>query len=161
IGFNQDPEDATASELKRKTWEPERTLIARRDGAVVGTAGIYTRRMCVPGALVPAAHVTLITVLPTARRLGILNRFMRRPFDDARAAGEPFAVLWASEGRIYQRYGYGLAARRLSLNVDTREVRLASDWVPTTGRLREAPPTDLVDALAKVYDEAYAQRPGW
>ena len=35
------------------TFEPERFLVARRDGEIVGTAGIYTRALTVPGAVVP------------------------------------------------------------------------------------------------------------
>jgi predicted acetyltransferase len=158
-GFNQEPDDKIR-DFKRKLFEPERSLVARRDREIVGTAGIFTRQLSVPGAVVPTAHVTLIAVVPTARRLGILNRFIRQQFADARAAGEPIAALWASEGRIYQRYGYGLAARRLGLSVDTREVRL-SDRFPSTGRLREADPVDVVEALAKVYDEAFVRNPGW
>jgi predicted acetyltransferase len=158
-GFNQEPDDKIR-DFKRKLFEPERALVARRDGEIVGTAGIFTRQLSVPGAVVPTAHVTLIAVVPTARRQGILNRFMRQQFTDARAAGEPIAALWASEGRIYQRYGYGLAARRLSLSVDTREVRLP-DRFPSVGRLREAEPVNVVEALAKVYDEAFVRNPGW
>jgi predicted acetyltransferase len=158
-GFNQEPDDKIR-DFKRRLFEPERALVARRDGEIVGTAGIFTRQLCVPGAVVPTAHVTLIAVVPTARRQGILDRFMGQQFGDARRAGEPIAALWASEGRIYQRYGYGLAARRLDLSIDTREVRL-SDRFPSTGRLREAEPADVVEALAKVYDEAFARNPGW
>jgi predicted acetyltransferase len=32
---------------------------------------------------------------------------MRRMFDQARERGEPIGVLWASEGAIYQRFGFG------------------------------------------------------
>jgi predicted acetyltransferase len=158
-GFNQEP-DEVVRDFKRKLFEPERALVALRDGQIVGTAGIFTRQLSVPGAVVPAAHVTLIAVVPTARRQGILNRFMTQQFADARAAGEPIAALWASEGRIYQRYGYGLAARRLNLMIDTREVRL-QDRFPSVGRVREGRPEDLIEAMAKVYDEAYRRNPGW
>ena len=155
--FNVDAEDSASERL---VFEPERFLVARRDGDIVGTSGIYTRSLAVPGAVVPAAHVTFVSVAPTARRQGILTRFMDRQFLDIRAAGEPIAVLWASEARIYQRFGYGLAARRLRLSVETREVNLTAD-TPDTGRLREGTPTDLRDTIAKLYDQVYPQRPGW
>jgi predicted N-acetyltransferase YhbS len=94
--FHDEPsEEAAAAE--RQLIELERALVARRDGEVVGTAAIHTRQLAIPGGLVPAAHVTLVSVAPTARRQGVLTRFMRQQFDDARAAGEPIAVLWASE----------------------------------------------------------------
>lgn len=157
IAFNVDVDEADSA-AERSVFEPARTLVARRDGEVVGTAGIYTRRLGVPGAVVAAAHVTRVAVTPTARRQGVLTRLMHRQFADIRDAGESIAVLWASEGRIYQRFGYGLAARRLGLDIETREVSLT---VPTGGVLTEGGPAELRDVLVKVYDEAYAHRPGW
>ena len=35
---------------------------------------------------------------------------MRAQLDDVHARGEPIAALWASEGGIYGRFGYGLAS---------------------------------------------------
>jgi predicted acetyltransferase len=140
-------------------YEPERSLVARRDGRIVGTAGISTRQMAVPGALLPAGHVTFVAVAATARRRGILTRFMRQQFADMRAAGEPIGVLWASEGRIYQRFGYGQAARKLMVSVDSREVRVTADI--GGGQLRDGSVADLRDAMAKVYDEVFADRPGY
>ena len=157
--FNADGDEDTSA-AERLLFEPERCLVARRDGEIVGTAGISTRQLSVPGAVVPAAHVTLVAVAPTARRRGVLTRFIGQQFADMRAAGEPIAALWASEGRIYQRFGYGLAARKLSLTVETREINFTAP-VPAEGRLREGLPTDLRDMMIKVYDEVYAQRPGW
>lgn len=149
-----------ASAVYRAVLEIDRTLVARRDGQIVGTAGIQTRDLAVPGATVPAAHVSGVAVATTARRQGVLTGFMRRQFADARTAGEPIAVLWASEGRIYQRFGYGLAATKLAFTFETNEVRLT---VPPTGggRLREATPEALRDQLGKLYDEVYRGRPGW
>lgn len=147
------------SAAERPTVEFDRTLVARRDGEMVGTSTIQTRRLAVPGAVVPAAHITSVAVAATARRQGIMSRLMDQMFADARAAGEPIAVLWASESRIYQRFGYGMACASLSLTMDRNEVRLT---VPAGGgRLREAEPTALREELAKLYDEVYPSRPGW
>src|SRR5207344_3532582 len=63
-----------------------------------------------PGARVPTAGVTVVGVLPTHRRRGILRELMRAQLDDVHARGEPLAALWASEGGIYGRFGYGLAS---------------------------------------------------
>lgn len=155
--FNSDP-DEEADAVSRLVYEPERTLVARQHGQIVGTAGIFTRSMRVPGATVPTAHVTRVGVAPTARRQGIMTRLLTRQLADIRAAGEPIAALWASEGRLYQQFGYGLAVRRLSLEVNTREVRLPG---PVTGRLRPATPADARDDLMKVYEAAFPDRPGW
>jgi predicted acetyltransferase len=156
--FNEDVnEEVSAAE--RDFVEMDRALVARRDGSVVGTAAILTRQLAVPGGLVSAAHVSLVSVAPTARRQGVLTRFMRRQFADARAAGEPIAALWASEGRIYQRFGYGLATRRMGLTIETNETALS---VPAKlHNLREGNARELRDAIVKFYESAYAGRPGW
>src|SRR5262245_61193592 len=63
----------------------------------------------VPGAVVPVAGVTLVSVLPTHRRRGILRSMMRRQLSDIAERGESLAALWASESMLYGRYGYGKA----------------------------------------------------
>ena len=63
-----------------------------------------------PGGRLPCAGVTVVGVLPTHRRRGILDRMMRAQLADIRERGEPIAALWASEETIYGRFGYGLAS---------------------------------------------------
>jgi predicted N-acetyltransferase YhbS len=84
--FHEDTSEA-AAETEAKVYELERGLVARREGEIVGTGGILTRAMAVPGGTVPTAHVTMIAVASTARRQGVLTRFMRRQFDDAQRPG--------------------------------------------------------------------------
>ena len=62
------------------------------------------------GAQVSAAGVTAVGVQPTHRRRGINAALMRAQLDDVHARGEPIAVLYASEGGIYGRFGYGLSS---------------------------------------------------
>src|SRR4051794_25113854 len=156
--FNS-PNTPEESAAERICFEPERSLVARRGEEIVGTAGIYTRQLAVPGGVIPAAHVTFVSVAPTARRQGVLTRFMRRQFDDIQAAGEAIAVLWASEGRIYQRFGYGLAAVKLALTAATKELSLP-DHAPA-GRVRDAAPAEVRDVMVKLFDKVYRGRPGW
>lgn len=157
--FNDDG-DEEASAVERFAYEARRCLVARRDAQPIGTAGIFTRSLSVPGAIVPAGHVTYVSVAPTARRQGVLTLLMRRQFQDIAAAGESIAVLWASEGRIYQRFGYGLATHRLRLQIAARDIKMISG--PTTrGRLRSGTPAELRDALVKIYDRMLAERTGW
>jgi predicted acetyltransferase len=156
--FHEAVEDEIRDQEKL-LFEPERSLIARRDGQIVGTAAISTRQLAVPGAVIPAGHVTFVSVAATARRQGVLTRFMRRQFDDMRAAGESIAILWASEGRIYQRFGYGLAARKFAFKADSREVRVTADQAG--GRLIDTTPADVLGAMTKIYDQLYVEHPGW
>ena len=47
---------------------------------------------------------------------------MRRQLDEAHERGEVVEVLYASEGGIYGRYGYGLATFGLSIEIETRAI---------------------------------------
>ncbi len=153
--------DSETHEIERAIFEPERTLLVRDGTELVATAGAFTRELGVPGGSVPAAHVTLVGVAPTHRRRGLLTAMMHRQLrqiHDARR--EPIAVLWASEGRIYPRFGYGLAAQRVLVSGETTELRLPAP-APDEGRLRLGSPADRQPDLARVYDRARADRPGW
>ena len=98
-------------------FEADRAIAAYDGERVVGTAGIFSYDFTVPGAVLPAAGVTIVGVHPTHRRRGILRRMMRLQLDAVHDRGEPLAILWASEGNIYQRFGYGLATVRMGVNV--------------------------------------------
>jgi predicted acetyltransferase len=157
-----DAHDPEPPDVDREVFEPDRALVVDDQGRVVAHAGAFTRELTVPGAVVPAAHVTMVGVLPTHRRRRLLTRMMHRQLREVRDAGrEPIAVLWASEGRIYQRFGYGPAAQRLQLKLDTREVALTGSQTPAGGRLRAGTPAAVQIELAKVYDQLRPDRPGW
>jgi predicted acetyltransferase len=144
---------------ERAVFEPDRSLLIRDGAEVVAHAAAYTRELSVPGAVVPAAHVTQVGVAATHRRRGLLTRMMHRQLREVREAGrEPVAVLWASEGRIYPRFGYGHAAQRLRFDADLREVHLPGSG---TGRLRVGDPNTLRPELQRVYERLRPYRPGW
>src|SRR5439155_12752985 len=88
--FEVTPDDA----LARQLFEPERTLVAVDGGEFIGTTLALTRNLSVPGAVVPAAHVTGVGVRATHRRRGVLSQLMRKQL---REVPEAIAVLWASE----------------------------------------------------------------
>src|SRR5436190_13530562 len=155
--FNDDP-DEDEREDERRVFEPERAILVEAGSVLAGTASAYTRDLTVPGGILPAAHVTMVGVDPTFRRQGVLTRMMTYQLADVRARGEAVAVLWASEGRIYQRFGYGLAARKIGLEVE-REVRLRE--APPAGGLRGGTPADLVDDMKAVYERVRVERVGW
>lgn len=139
-------------------YEPGRGLLVRDGDSVVAHAVAYSRQLSVPGAVLPAAHVSMVAVAATHRRQGLLRRLMTRQLRDVHDAGrEPVAVLWASEGRIYPRFGYGLATQRLQLRVETHEVGPP----PPAGPVRVADPTACVDELVGLYERLRPERPGW
>src|SRR5437763_1954798 len=155
--FNDDPDDAERDD-ERQVYEPDRSILAYRGDALAGTAAAYTRDLTVPGGVVPAAHVTMVGVDPTFRRQRVLTRMMTHQLADVRARGEAVAVLWASEGRIYQRFGYGLAARKIGLEIE-REVRLRE--APPPGGLRGGTPAALAADMTAVYERVRVERVGW
>ena len=48
---------------------------------------------------------------------------MRLQLDAIHERGEPLAILWASEGNIYQRFGYGLGSLRMGINLARERAR--------------------------------------
>jgi len=156
--FN-DAFDEELHNVERGIFEPDRALVVTDGGQIVANAGVFTRDMTVPGAVLPAAHVTMVAVAPTHRRRGLLRRLMHRQLRDIRSAGESFAVLWASEGRIYQRFGYGLAAPKIGFEIDGREVRLPDPG--TAGTLRSVELAAAQTELTKVYEQMRPDRPGY
>jgi predicted acetyltransferase len=111
--------DPSDNELGKQLFEPERTLVATDGQEVIGTTRALTRDLSVPGAVVPAAHVTGVGVLATHRRRGVMSELITRQL---REVPEAIAVLWASESGIYGRFGYGAAAFGVSYEVNLRRV---------------------------------------
>ena len=110
-----DPEESAAD---RELLELDRTWAAVDDGAIVGCAGVFSQAMTVPGGgTAPTAGVTLVGVLPTHRRRGILRELMARILDQAVERGEVLSTLFASQAAIYGRFGFGHAAGHLSFDV--------------------------------------------
>jgi len=152
------------TEEDRRVFMPrmefDRSLAAFDGGTVIGAAGAYSFMLSVPGGQVlPAAGVSLVGVLPTYRRRGVLTSMMRRQLDDVRDRGESLAVLWASEAPIYSRYGYGRASWLLAYTIKRGEGALAGPVDPSI-RLRLVDPSDARPEMAKVYEEVMASRPG-
>jgi predicted acetyltransferase len=146
-------------EADRHLFEAGRIVAAFDQDVAVGCAGAYTARLSVPGGEVAAAAVTLVGVRPTHRRRGILRMLMRHQLDDIRRRGEPVAVLWASEGAIYQRFGYGLATYATSFEIDPRRAAFL-DAVEADGRLRSLTGDEALAILPSIYERAHRPIPG-
>jgi len=153
------PDDAVAE--FPKLFEADRSMCAfdAQDG-MVATGGAYSFELTVPGgAVVPAGGLTLVSVLPTHRRRGILRALMQRHFEDAQARGEPVSILTASESLIYGRFGYGLASSAADLEIDRRHAAFAGS-VPTGGRVRMVAADEAARLLPEVFDRVRRAHPG-
>jgi predicted acetyltransferase len=166
--FNTGPGSPARSARSLRQFEPDRSLAAidaalPADERIVGTTGVYSLRMSVPGAVLPVAGVTAVSVLPSHRRRGVLRSLMRRQVASLADRGEePVAALWASETPIYGRYGYG----RASLNGYFRFERGDGALAPTAPadpelRLRLAEPGAAAAELVNVYDAVQPGQPGF
>src|SRR5258708_28979327 len=138
------------------TWDPEeleaessllpreRLVTADEDGSLVCQGGAFEFQMAVPGGSARCAGITWIGVLPTHRRRGILTGMMSYLHQMAHEAGEPVAALWAAESAIYPRFGYGMAAADLDLEID----RFQAPWASTGETNGRIPPIDAQEAAA-------------
>lgn len=151
--------NAEQAKLERDLIELGRTLAAfhPQDG-LVASAVAYRRDLAVPGGVLPAGHVSLVSVLGTHRRRGILRQLMTRQLGDLRAAGEPVALLWASEEAIYGRFGYGPATTTVAYEANNRELSIPPG--PESGRLREVELAEAGETPAAVYEKVWRDRPG-
>jgi predicted acetyltransferase len=156
--FHEDTHEEDLA-LWRRSLEPDRTLAAFADGAIVATSGLFSFEMTVPGATVPLAGVTAVGVQAVHRRRGLLDRMMRGHLEAIHERGrEAVAALWASEGGIYGRYGYGVASRMFDMTVRSSEARLR---VPVPERRpRPGSPTELLEHMRAVYERVYPHRTG-
>lgn len=137
----------------------ERAFAAFDDDIMVGTGAAFTFEMTVPGAVVPTAGVTMVGVLPTHRRLGVMRSLMRRLTDDARERREPVAILWASEESIYQRFGYGLASNQGHISIEKHKAGFLGRPNPV-GRTRLVTLDEARDVLPPIYEAVRPSRPG-
>ena len=104
------PADDEAAQRFSSNLPLERMHACFDGDRIVGGAGAFPFELTVPGGTVRCGGVTVVGVLPTHRRRGILTAMMRAQLEDVRDRGEPIAALWASEEVIYRRFGYGLAS---------------------------------------------------
>jgi predicted acetyltransferase len=144
---------------ERRLWEPDRIIAAFDGEQPVATAGAITFRLTVPGGEAGAAGVTLVGVSPSHRRRGILRSMMRHQLDDVRARGEPLAILWASEGAIYQRFGYGLATLSGSFEIARDRAAFARP-APAEGTVRLVDREAALGIFPAVYDRIRVETPG-
>jgi predicted acetyltransferase len=127
------------------------------DGRVVAGAGAYPFALTVPGGRLPCAGVTVVGVLPSHRRRGLLRRMMDVQLADIREREEPIAALWASEETIYGRYGYGLASLALYVKAERSALRIGGE---RTSSARLVDTDEALKACKQVYERVTRTRPG-
>lgn len=157
FGFDHDEGDTSRFS---RYYEWDRARAAYDGERMVGTAGAYSLEMTVPGSTMSCGGTTVVSVLPTHRRRGILRMMLDSHFEDVRERGEPIAGLWASESSIYGRFGYGIAARDAEIEVRRDHGgfhRLAAPQAPVRLIGRE----EATKLLPDFYDSVRHRHPGF
>lgn len=139
-------------------FEPERVLVAADAAEVVGGAAALTLSISVPGGDLQCAGVTVVSVSPTHRRQGLLTRMTRALLDGARERGEPLAALFASEGSIYGRYGFGMTE---AMAIEAERDRIVFRDPPAPGiSFRPLAHEEAVRELPTLWERSRGRRGG-
>jgi predicted acetyltransferase len=153
------PVPAGSVESMEKILDASRAHVAREGGAIVGAAGAFSHHLAVPGGVVAAAAIFGVGVLPTHRRRGILTLLQQAQLTDAQSRGEALAYLWASDGAIYGRYGYGTASRTMRVTVQTNTGKLRG-CQHRAGGIRLLEQGEVYQKVSSIYDQVWKQYPG-
>lgn len=146
--------------LERAVADPARCFAAVEDGAFVGGAYDTALPIVVPGGgPVTAAAVIGVGVLPTHTRRGVNTALMRAQLDAAHARGDALAILHASEGGIYGRYGYGLASLEIRGDLERAHAGFVRG-VESVGRVRILGREDAREAVEAIEANLRPRTPG-
>lgn len=153
FGIDYQPEDLATLPQR---LAPERVVVAVDRGRIVGGGGVYPLQLTLPGgAQVAAAGVTWVSVDATHRRRGVLRAVMDHVHAQSDDLGEPAQILTASEGGIYERFGYGVAAHFPAITIDRRTAMVRGD-APSGGSceyLDHLPLDERVAICAHVHEQ--------
>ena len=140
--------------------ELDRSWVADDGGTIVGTITGHSFDFTLPGgSTAPLAGLTLVSVIPTHRRRGILTKLMKKFEADCRERGEAFSGLFASEAGIYGRFGFAAATRMAQLTVDVDRAHGLAD-LELPGSIRWGRMTDHVDEVFDIFDRTRPLRVG-
>ena len=157
--FGRAVEEGDAERMGR-ILQPARVHAAFDEDKIVGGAGAYALELTVPGGgVVPTAGVMAVGVLPTHRRRGVLTALMQQQLEAAHERGEPLGLLYASEGAIYGRFGFGLATLMGAIRLDRAHAGLV-DGDESVGRTRLVERDEALELFPQVYDRVRERTPG-
>ncbi|MFI9812213.1 GNAT family N-acetyltransferase [Saccharothrix variisporea] len=145
-------------EVVKGTYEPGRAFGAYSGDDLVGTVQSFPSALAVPGgAVVPMAAVSRVGVRADWTRRGVLSALQRTQLKALRDGGDVAATLRASEGVIYERFGYGVATRYREVRIRKRQ---ATPRVPITGRVRLVPADEAAPLVRKLFERLSPGRAG-
>lgn len=158
--LHRPPAEDGVWERVKSTYVPGRVLGVYDGGRLAGSAFSFPIPMIVPGgAAVPMAAVTRVGVRADRTRQGLLTALMREQLRAVADAGEPLATLRASEYVIYGRFGYGVASRARTIDINRRRSEM-HPGAPTGGSIRLLDTDEFGEVLPPLYERLDERRPG-
>lgn len=142
--------------------EPDRSHAVFDGDEMIGTGGILSREITLPGEVqAPLGAVTLVSVKPGHRRRGAASLLMKTQLEAIHEAGEPLAALWASEGSIYRRFGYGEHATSLNMMTMPARMPFHAGVSVDPARVRQVSRDEAMPFMAALQDKLRRTRVGW
>ncbi|NUT92817.1 MAG: GNAT family N-acetyltransferase [Saccharothrix sp.] len=153
-------------EVVKGGYESGRAFGAYSGDELVGAVQSFPSALAVPGgAVVPMAAVSRVGVRADWTRRGVLSALQRAQLTAMRDSGDVAATLRASEGVIYERFGYGVASRYRMVRIRKSQ---ATPRVPITGRVRLVPAGEAEPLVRELFERLSPGRvgtigrwPGW
>jgi predicted acetyltransferase len=146
--------EPTAEDAERfsRLLPPDRLHCVFDGSSIVAAAGVMPLELTIPGGRLTCAGVTVVGVLPSHRRRGLLTRMMGAQLRDVGERGVPIAALWASEETIYGRYGYGLASVGIMGEAKRLTSQLRADLPAREGSIRMIDHDEALRVLPPLYN---------
>ncbi|SDP55082.1 GNAT family N-acetyltransferase [Lentzea jiangxiensis] len=145
-----------------KVLEHDRAHAVFDRDEMIGTAAVLTRELTVPGdRTAPVGAVTVVSVKPGHRRRGVATLLMETQLHGMHDGGEPIAILWASEGSIYRRYGYGEYATTMSKMKLPTHMPFHAGVHVSDMRIRQVTREEALPFMREVHDRVRRTRVGW
>jgi predicted acetyltransferase len=147
---------------KQRPWhDMTRFRVAVDRGRIVSVAGSYAKEVTLPGgSTVPMGGVTWVSTSATHRRQGLARRVIEAVHADIDDRGEPLASLYASEGGIYEKLGYGVASLQRSTTIDTRHAHVRREYELASPGTRYLEADEVVATVTEIWERFRRIRAG-
>lgn len=158
--FGVDHDDQAAADARAEV-PPERFLLAldEADERVAGASADLDLALALPGgADVPISGITWVSVEITHRRRGILRALLERQLREQADAGLVAAALFAAEGGIYGRFGFGIATPIRTVTLDRH--RCALTRPADASRVRRMTTAEAGKRLPELHERWRQRTPG-
>ena len=148
-------------ERARTVVDISRFELALDGDQIVATVGAFTMNVTLPGgAGVPMGALTWVSTATTHRRQGLLTKLMARTLADVDRREEPVAMLVASEGSIYERFGFGIATQVRATWIDRRSAQIRPEFQPARGSVWFVTGEDALHHITRVWSKFHRLRSG-